>query len=82
MTNATVSQVVLGTSGRTLKLEYNGGVAEVEVPQELPIVTLIPGDRSLLIAGKAVMAFSRQEADGSWTATGLTVEKDGVKPPG
>ena len=32
----------------------------VDVPPDAPIVTPIPGDRSLLVAGKAVVAFARQ----------------------
>ena len=53
----------------------------VDVPPDAPIVTPMPGDRGLLVAGKAVVAFARQAPDGSWTAANLTVEKDGVKPP-
>jgi len=81
MTNATVSEIAVATSGRTLKLQYKGGTADVEVPPDVPIVTPVEGDRSLLIAGKAVVAYARQNPDGTWTAARLTVEKDGVKPP-
>jgi hypothetical protein len=81
MTNATVAEVVGNPDGRTLQLKYKGGEATVDVPANTPIVTPIPGDRSLLIAGKAVIAFARQDADGRLTAAYLTVEKDGVKPP-
>lgn len=81
MTNATVAEVASNPTGRTLQLKYKGGEATVDVPANTPIVTPIPGDRSLLIAGKAVVAFARQGADGRLTAAYLTVEKDGVKPP-
>jgi Domain of unknown function (DUF5666) len=81
MTNANVDEVVTGTDGRTLKLSYKGGTAEVEVPPDVPIVTPVPGDRSLLIPGKAVVAFMRPGANGALLAVYLTVEKDGVKPP-
>jgi hypothetical protein len=81
MTNANVDEVVTATSGRTLKLSYKGGTAEVEVPAGAPIVTPVPGDRSLLIPGKAVVAFMRAQADGTMMASFVTVEKDGVKPP-
>jgi hypothetical protein len=81
MTNATVAEVTGNASGRTLQLKYKGGEAELEVTPETPIVTPVPGDRTLLVAGKAVVAFARQGADGSWTAANFTVEKDGVKPP-
>lgn len=81
MTNATVAEITAGATGRTLMLKYKGGEATVDVPPDAPIVTPIPGDRSLLVAGKAIVAFARQGADGKWTASYLTVEKDGVKPP-
>ena len=81
MTNATVAEVASNPDGRTLQLKYKGGEATVDVPANTPIVTPIPGDRSLLIIGKAVVAFARQGADGRLTAAYVTVEKDGVKPP-
>jgi hypothetical protein len=39
----------------------------------------IPGDRSLLMPGAAVLVLAVQK-DGALAATGLTAEKDGVKP--
>ena len=81
MTNANVDNIVEGTSGRTLKLSYKGGTAEVDVPPDVPIVTPVAGDRSLLQPGKAVVAFLRPATDGTLQAAFLTVEKDGVKPP-
>jgi hypothetical protein len=81
MTNATVAEITANPNGRTLELNYKGGEASVDVPPDAPIVTPIPGDRSLLVAGKAIIAFARKGADGTWTAANLTVEKDGVKPP-
>jgi hypothetical protein len=81
MTNATVAEITATPNGPTLQLKYKGGEATVDVPPDAPIVTPIPGDRSLLVAGKAIVAFARQGQDGVWTAANLTVEKDGVKPP-
>ena len=81
MTNATVAEVAASPNGQTLQLKYKGGEAAIDVPPDAPIVTPIPGDRALLVVGKAVVAFARQGADGKWTAANLTVEKDGVKPP-
>ena len=81
MTNATVAEVAANPNGHTLQLKYKGGEAAVDVPADAPIVTPIPGDRALLVVGKAVVAFVRQGEDGKWMAAYLTVEKDGVKPP-
>ena len=80
MTNANVDQVVEATNGRTLKLSYRG-TAEVDVPPDVPIVTPVPGDRSLLVPGKAIVTFLRPQTDGTLMASFVTVEKDGVKPP-
>jgi hypothetical protein len=81
MTNANVDEVVLATSGRSMKLSYKGGTAEVVVPPTTPIVTFVPGDRSLLVPGEVVVAYLRPGTDGTMAAATLTVEKDGVKPP-
>ena len=81
MTNATVAEVAASPNGQTLQLKYKGGEAAIDVPSDAPIVTPIPGDWTLLIVGKAVVAFVRKGADGKWTAAYVTVEKDGVKPP-
>ena len=81
MTNANVDDVAMGTSGNVLKLSYKGGTADVVVKPGTPIVTPVPGDRSLLIPGMAVVAYVRTNADGTGMAAFVTVEKDGVKPP-
>jgi len=81
MTNANVDDVAMGTSGNVLKLSYKGGTADVVVKPGTPIVTPVPGDRSLLIPGMAVVAYVRTGADGTTMAAFVTVEKDGVKPP-
>ncbi|MEJ0097069.1 MAG: hypothetical protein WDM84_02815 [Bauldia sp.] len=64
MTNANVDEVAMGTSGNVLKLSYKGGTAEVVVKPGTPIVTPQPGDRTLLVAGLAVVAYVRTGADG------------------
>jgi hypothetical protein len=81
MTNATVAEVAGNADGRTLELKYKGGEATVDVPAGTPIVAPLSGDRSLLVVGKAAIAFARQGADGKLTAAYVSVEKDGVKPP-
>jgi len=81
MTNATVAEVAGNADGRTLQLKYKGGEATVDVPAATPIVAPMPGDASMLIVGKAAIAFARQGPDGKLTAAYVSVEKDGVKPP-
>ena len=78
MTNGTVSGVS-GGSSRTIVLKYKDREQVIEVAPDTPIVTRVLGDRSLLRPGAAVLVLAAQK-DGSLVATGLTAEKDGVKP--
>jgi len=81
MTNATVSGVAEASGGRSLKLAYKGGTAEIDVAPETPVVTFAPGDAGLLKPGAAVVIFGEQPALGTMIAHFVSVEKDGVKPP-
>jgi hypothetical protein len=78
MTNGTVSGVSSGSS-RTMILKYKDGEQVIEVSPETPIVTRVPGDRNLLKPGAAVLVLA-VEKEGGLVATGVTAEKDGVKP--
>jgi hypothetical protein len=78
MTNGTVSGVG-GGSSRTLMLKYKDGEQVIEVSPETPIVTRVPGDRNLLKPGAAVLVLAVEKESGL-VATGVTAEKDGVKP--
>jgi len=81
MTNATVEATVAGNSGRELTLTYKGGEKRLVVPPGTPIVTLEPGDVSLLKSGNHVFLIAEAGADGSLTASRITVGKDGLVPP-
>lgn len=78
MTNGTVS-AASGDSSRTITIQYDGGVQEIEVGPDVPIITLVVGDASLLKPGAEVSIVAVQK-DGALVATRLTAEKDGVKP--
>jgi hypothetical protein len=81
MTNAVVAGVSTAANGRMLRVTYKGSVANILVPTEAPVVAFVPGDLSLLRPGAAIVIFATARPDGTVTATGATVEKDGVKPP-
>ena len=81
MTNATVAGVASAAQGQVLKVAYKGGESEIIVPSDIPIVTFVPGDSSLLKPGAAIFTGALKKPDGSLTATRVTAEKDGVKPP-
>ncbi|MBP0600230.1 hypothetical protein J8I26_19125 [Herbaspirillum sp. LeCh32-8] len=80
MTNGTVGDVV-ASSGRTLTLKYKGGEKKIVVPEDVPIVNIEAGERSMLVAGAKVVVRARKGADGSMTAVSVSVGKNGVTPP-
>ncbi len=61
MTNANVDQVVQGTSGRNLKLSYKGGSNAVTVPQNVPIVTFAPAERTTICCPASKCLSSRAQ---------------------
>jgi hypothetical protein len=77
MTNANIETVedvaVQNVKGRMLTLKYKGGEIKVLVPPDAPVVKRILGDRSLLTPGAEVSLQVPQAADGSRTATQITV---------
>jgi hypothetical protein len=81
MTNANVDTVVQGTSGRDLKLSYKGGSNTINVPTDVPVVTLVPATRADLTAGKKVFVVAMPEKSGVYDGNVVVVEKDGVAPP-
>ena len=80
MTNAAVAGIASAPKGRVLTLKYQGGEQAIEVGPDARIVGLIPGDRSLLKPGAAVLVLAVKAEDGKLTARSVQAEKDGVKP--
>jgi len=80
MTNGTVGDVV-ASQGRTLTLKYKGGEKKIVVPEDVPVVSIEAGDRSLLAAGVKVVVRARKNADGSLTANSVSAGKNGITPP-
>jgi hypothetical protein len=81
MTNATVSESVVGNDGHTLQVKYKDGEKKVLVTPETPVVTYVPADKSDLKAGAKVIAFMKQLADGSFETNRVSVGRDGLTPP-
>jgi hypothetical protein len=80
MTNATVADVAAAPTGRTLQLKYKDGEKTVTVPQDAPIVTFKPSDRSLLVVGASVSIFA-QAIDGKPTALRINAGRNGFALP-
>ena len=81
MTNATVAEVVSIEKGRRMTLRYKDGEKIVLVPPQAPIVTFEPGDRTMLKPGAHVIVTAAKQPDGTLTAGGVAVGKDGLVPP-
>ena len=80
MTNGTIGSVV-GTSGRTMTVDYKGGQKKLTVPDDVPVVDLEPGSRALLKPGAHVVAFGPKGADGGVDAKRIIIGEDGTVPP-
>lgn len=81
MTNANVDTVVESTNGRDLKLSFKGGNNTINVPANVPVVTLIPATPAELTAGKKVFVVATPAGKGGYDGQFVVVEKDGVVPP-
>jgi hypothetical protein len=81
MTNATVSESVVGNDGHTLLVKYKDGEKKVFVPDNTPVVTFVPGDKGELKPGAQVVAFMKQLPDGSFETNRVSVGLNGLTPP-
>ena len=81
MTNGTVGDLVV-SNGRTMTVNYNGnGEKKITVPDDVPIVSLEPSDRSLIVVGAHVIVVPTKAADGTLTANRISVGEHGTVPP-
>ena len=80
MTNAAVDGLSSSPSGRTIKLKYKDGQKTLNVPLNVPIVTIKPGDNTLLVTGAKVIVTAEMR-DGKPTATRILAGRNGFAPP-
>ena len=80
MTNGTVGSLTT-TNGRVITIAYKGGEMRVLVPDNVPIVTYEPADRSALTPGANVLVNGMRKTDGTVVASSVSVGKDGLVPP-
>ncbi|KFE57571.1 DUF5666 domain-containing protein [Pseudomonas syringae] len=80
MTNGSVGGLVT-SNGRSMTINYKGGQKTIVVPDDVPIVNLLPGDRSLLSPGVKVVLRAEKAEDGRLNAQSISAGKDGVTPP-
>jgi hypothetical protein len=79
MTNGAIG-TISGTEGRTLLVKYQGGEKKVNVPDDVPVTLVDPGDKSIVVDGAKVVAFTKKGTDGKPTAVILIVGRNGTAP--
>jgi hypothetical protein len=74
MTNADVTSVVTGTSGRTIRMTYEGKTATIAIPPNTPIHRIAVGKLTDLKAGQRVIVRGAAAANGGVTASSISIE--------
>jgi Domain of unknown function (DUF5666) len=82
MINADLGQVVRSADGViSVKMTHNKATYDLVLSPTTPIVRYAPGDKSLLAKGKAIFIGAQKQPNGTYTATLVRAETNGVKPP-
>jgi hypothetical protein len=81
MTNATVANAVKSVEGQTVTANYKGGEKKIDIPANVPIVALVPSDKSDIMPGAVVFVPTEKQADGTLLSGAILFGKDGVVPP-
>lgn len=80
MTNGTVGKL-MKANGRTMIVNYPQGEKRIVVPTNVPVVTLSPGDRSLLTPGTHIILFPAAGKGDALVARGISAGAEGLVPP-
>jgi hypothetical protein len=80
MTNGTVGSLV-GTNGRVATVKYGNEEKKVLIPDDVPVVSFEPTDRSALKPGAKVIINGQRSPDGTVAVASINIGKDGVTPP-
>jgi hypothetical protein len=85
MTNGDVTMVVAGAKGQELDIKYNGqggsGVRHVVVPPDTPVISMTPGDVSMLKPGTPLSVVANKDASGAMTVLAINLGENGAPPP-
>jgi len=82
MTNADVTSTVASVDGQVMMVKYSDGEKKIIVPPNTPVVKFVPGSADDLKPGAQFIIIAAQKApDGSLTAAGINVGRDGAAPP-
>ena len=81
MTNATVAETVSRVDGANLVLSYPGGEQKVAITPDANIIMAAPAQATELVAGAQVAMTATKQADGSLTASRVTIARPGAQLP-
>ena len=81
MTNATVAETVSRVDGANLVLSYPGGEQKVAITPDANVIMAAPAQVTELVAGAQVAMTATKQADGSLTASRVTIAKPGAQLP-
>lgn len=81
MTNATVADTVSRVDGANIVLNYPGGEQKVVINPDANIIMATPAQASELVAGAQVAMSATKQADGSLSASRITIAKAGAQLP-
>ncbi|KPF72205.1 hypothetical protein IP69_03815 [Bosea sp. AAP35] len=81
MTNATVAETVSRVDGANIMLTYPGGEQKVAITPDANIIVAAPAHASELVAGAQVAMTATKQADGSLTASRVTIARPGTQLP-
>jgi len=81
MTNATVAETVSRVDGANIVLTYPGGEQKVAITPDANIIMATPAQTSELVAGAQVAMSATKQADGSFSASRVTIAKPGAQLP-
>lgn len=80
MTNATIADKVQSVDGETVTVTYKGGEKKITIPMNVPIVALVPADKSEITPSVVVFVPTEKQADGT-LLSGAVLFGKGVVPP-
>ncbi len=81
MTNATVVNAVKGVDGQSVTVTYKGGEKKIDVPANVPVVSVVHGNKAEIAPGAMVFVPTERQSDGSLRGGAVLYGKDGVIPP-
>lgn len=81
MTNATVAETVSRVDGANVVLSYPGGEQKVTINPDANIIMAAPAQASELVPGAQVAMTAARQADGSLSASRITIAKPGAQLP-